>query len=123
MKASTNNAGLAKAARIELPCFAAIEVFSSDRRCCSQLRCSGGSHAASFGSSASTKRQATPKITAGTPSISSSHCQPATPPSPCSVSSAPEMGEPIMLATGMPTRNAAVARARHWPGNQRVKNR
>ncbi len=47
-----------------------------------------------------------------------SHCQPCSPAYPLKVSSQPEIGEPIMLATGMPTRNAAVARARQGPGNQ-----
>ena len=38
---------------------------------------------------------------AGTASMMNSHCQPASPPAPCSVSSRPEIGAPITVESGI----------------------
>ncbi|MNH33941.1 hypothetical protein D3C79_945000 [compost metagenome] len=91
---------------------------SWDKRWVNQAFSRGSSHFALAGVSTSTKRQAMPSSTAGMDSVTSSSCQFFRPHTPCCSISQPDRGEPTILATGMPSRNAAVAFARHLPGNQ-----
>jgi hypothetical protein len=55
------------------------------------------------------------------PSSTNSHCQPASPPAPCSDSSVPEIGPPTTPAISVAVINAAIVRARSRAGNQRVR--
>jgi len=47
-----------------------------------------------------------------------SYCQPFSPPTPCSSSSAPDTGPPIMVASGTAAMNKAMIRALSRAGNQ-----
>jgi len=100
--------------------FSSIAAFSAASRLTSQPLSGSVSHRASSGRSVRTNRQATPRNTAGIASRINSHCQPFSP-MPSSVISIPEIGEPKMLAIGMPSRNSDVARARAAAGNHMVR--
>ena len=72
---------------------------SESRRCCSQVRCSGLSHAASFGRSVSSTQVTTHMMMGGSASIRNSHCQPCRPNAPSSVNSHADTGGPTISET------------------------
>jgi hypothetical protein len=121
MKASANTRQLVSAPRKVLPCRAASVFCSAASWPSSQSFSSWRSHLTFDGRSPRTKRHAMPRMTAGAASSTRSACQLFSPQRLPICMMAPEIGEPTMLAIGMPTRNAAVALARDSPGNQLVK--
>ncbi len=85
---------------------------ASARSCrSSQSRSAAGSHAASRGPSGRNHSTATARNTAGRPSRMNSHCQPARP-SPVTLSSAPEIGEPRNDEIGIEIMKIPMIRAR-----------
>src|SRR5208282_3187674 len=101
----------------KLPCFRLDSACRSPANLSSnQARSSPLSQAASSGRSDRVQNTTAPSRIAGKPSIKNIHCHPDNP-FPLSPSSAPEIGLPIMPATGFAIMNQATARAR--AGNQR----